>query len=193
MIDNFPSLLLPLIGPADGSSRGVEGGYSNDAGDGGGETNYGITFAVARANGYQGPMRTLPRDTAVSIYRALYWTKPGFDKLDAACPALAAKLFDIGVNMGPATGIKYLQRALNALNTGGSDYPSLIVDGGIGPASLLALRSVMLKRSLEGQRVLLGMVSAQQSVRYVEIAEGDPSQRKFMFGWQSQRALNGPV
>ena len=29
----------------------VEGGYSNDRSDSGGETKYGITVAVARANG----------------------------------------------------------------------------------------------------------------------------------------------
>ena len=37
----------------------AEGGYVNDPQDKGGETNYGITVAVARANGYTGPMRDL--------------------------------------------------------------------------------------------------------------------------------------
>ena len=34
-----------------------EGGYVNNPNDKGGETCWGITVAVARANGYAGPMR----------------------------------------------------------------------------------------------------------------------------------------
>ena len=41
----------------------------------------------------------------------------------------------------------------------------------------------------DGRRVLLGMVTAQQSVRYLEIVERNPSQEVFEFGWQLNRAL----
>jgi hypothetical protein len=37
--------------------------------------------------------------------------------------------------------------------------------------------------------VLLGMITAQHSARYIEIAEHDPSQETFEFGWQLNRAL----
>ncbi|HUG46231.1 MAG TPA: glycosyl hydrolase 108 family protein, partial [Sphingomicrobium sp.] len=50
-----------------------EGGYVNHPSDRGGPTNYGITEAVARAHGYQGSMRRLPREEAVAIYKRLYW------------------------------------------------------------------------------------------------------------------------
>ena len=46
----------------------VEGGYVNDPSDSGGETNFGITVAVARANGYVGCMLDLPRSVAFDIY-----------------------------------------------------------------------------------------------------------------------------
>lgn len=46
-----------------------EGGYVNNPKDKGGETKYGITVAVARANGYKGNMRNLPKQTAIDIYK----------------------------------------------------------------------------------------------------------------------------
>ena len=56
-----------------------EGGFGDHPADRGGETRWGITEAVARADGWSGPMRDLPRDRAVAIYRRLYWSRPRLD------------------------------------------------------------------------------------------------------------------
>ena len=82
-----------------------EGGYVDHPADKGGPTCFGITEAVARAQGYGGPMRQLPRDEAGAIYKRLYWFRPGFDHIAGRSVTLASELFDTGVNMGPAVAV----------------------------------------------------------------------------------------
>src|SRR3546814_11330883 len=77
-------------------------------------------------------MRDLPRDMAASIYRRLYWQRPGFDKVALRAPRIAAELFDTGVNMGSAIAAGFLQRALHALNRTARDYPDIAVDRILG-------------------------------------------------------------
>jgi lysozyme family protein len=168
---------------------GREGGYSNNPADKGGETMFGITIATARAVGYSGPMAQMSRDTAIAIYRARYWTQPRFDQVQAIDGDIAEKLLDIGVNMGPATGVKFMQRALNVMNQQGKAFPDISVDGGVGVLTIAALKAYIEQRGNDGRRVLLGMIASQQSVRYVEIAEANPSQEAFEYGWQLNRAL----
>ncbi|WP_256258277.1 glycoside hydrolase family 108 protein [Burkholderia ubonensis] len=150
---------------------------------------WGVTAVEARANGYAGPMQSMPRATAVEIYEARYWTRPKFDQVDAISSTLAEKLFDIGVNAGPATGVKFLQRALNVLNQNGKAFPDVAVDGGIGPMTIAALKSFLAMRGADGHRVLYGMIAAQQSVFYIELAERRPENETFEYGWQLNRAL----
>ena len=166
-----------------------EGPYSDDANDRGGATAWGITEAVARAFGYTGRMQTLTQAGAAAIYRARYVVQPQFDQVDQIDGPLAGRLFDIGVNCGPAEGVRFLQRSLNVLNREGTLFPNLTVDGGLGAITLAALRAFIGARGDDGRRVLRGMVAAQQSVHYVEIAEHDASQEAFEFGWQLNRAL----
>lgn len=166
---------------------GKEGGYANNPADKGGETMWGITVAVARAYGYTGPMASMPRETAAAIYRAQFWTKPAFDKVYALNPGIAGELLDTGVNMGTAVAGKFLQRALNVLNMKGTLFPDLVVDGGIGDMTLKGLTAYLDKRGIQGYRVLMNMLNAQQSVRYMEIAEGNASQEEFEYGWQANR------
>jgi lysozyme family protein len=166
-----------------------EGGYSNNPADAGGETCWGITAAVARAFGYQGPMMLLPMATASDIYLQRYWLGPRFDELDAVSGALAYKLFDIGVNQGQATGVRYLQRALNVLSNQGSLYPVIATDGGIGKLTLNSLRLFLIKRAPDAEKVLLAMVRAQQCVDYMQIGEASPSQQQFEWGWEDARMM----
>lgn len=160
-----------------------EGGYVNDPSDNGGETNWGVTKAVARANGYTGAMKDMPKATALAVYRSQYVEKPGFARVAAISPTIAAELVDTGVNMGPAVSSGFLQRALNGLNQRGADWPDIVADGRIGPATLNALSAFIKKRGAEGERRLVALLNALQGARYLSLAEASPSQEKFLFGW----------
>lgn len=166
---------------------GREGDYVDHPADRGGPTRFGITAAVARAHGFTGPVRDLPRETAAALYRATYWQRPGFDRVSARAPRLAAELFDTGANMGPAVAVSFLQRALNALNRGARDYPDVPLDGAIGPATLAALDAFLARRGDEGEAVLLKAVEALQGARYLAIAEHRPINEAFVYGWLANR------
>ncbi|MGJ7512332.1 glycoside hydrolase family 108 protein [Variovorax sp. GT1P44] len=103
---------------------GHEGGYSFSPSDPGGETMWGVTAVVARANGYAGAMKQLPRDTAKAIYQRKYWDAIQADKLPEA---LRFDVFDAAVNSGVSQAVKWLQRI-----AGVGD------DGVIGPMTLNA-------------------------------------------------------
>lgn len=94
---------------------GNEGGYVNNPADPGGETNWGITRAVAVDNGYDGSMKLMPKETAKGIYKKMYWDKLQCDQLPFV---VAFQLFDAGVNHGNAQAAKFLQRALSIADDG---------------------------------------------------------------------------
>jgi lysozyme family protein len=165
-----------------------EGGYVNHPADKGGPTRYGVTEAVARAHGYPGAMAQSPREEAAAIYRRIYWLRPRFDEIAKRTPAVAAELFDTGVNMGPAVASTFLQRALTALNRNGSDYPDLVPDGRIGPATLQALDAFLAARGGErGETVLMRAIEALQGERYLRLAEKRPANEAFLYGWLANR------
>ncbi|MGE5563070.1 MAG: glycoside hydrolase family 108 protein [Bacillota bacterium] len=165
-----------------------EGGYVANPADKGGPTCFGITEAVARANGYCGPMRQLPREEAAAIYKRLYWLRPRFDAVAERSSAVAAELFDTGVNMGPAVAVTFLQRALTALNRNGKDYPDLVPDGRIGARTLAALDAFLaLRGKSSGETVLLRALEALQGERYLRLAERRPANEAFLYGWLENR------
>ena len=171
---NIDSLIETVIGR--------EGDYSDHPADRGGATRYGITERVARANGWTGAMRSLPRSEAVRIYRVLYWERTKLDRIGAIAPRLAAELFDTAVNMGPGSAVRFLQRVLAALMD-----KALAQDGLIGPATLDALESFLNRRGAEGEAVLTRAVDALQAARYLELAERRPANKAFLYGWLRTR------
>lgn len=164
-----------------------EGGYVNDAKDTGGETNFGLTIATARSQGYMGKMRDMPRAFAIEVYRRQYLVAPGFNKIAALDPAIAGELVDTGVNMGTTVAGKFLQRCLNVLNNGGRDYADLLVDGDCGAKTRGALAAFLTKRGKAGSTVLLRALNCLQGAHYIELAESRAQNEAFEYGWLYQR------
>jgi lysozyme family protein len=110
------------------------------------------------------------------------------DLLEPIDSDLAGRLFDGGVNCGVGAAGRWLQRCLNVLN-GARAWPDLSTDGVCGASTRYALQAFLAARGPDGRRVLLAMVCALQAAGYITIAEGNPTQRRFEWGWQSTRAF----
>lgn len=112
-----------------------EGEYSNDAGDPGGPTKWGIIYADlvawrgAPANVSKtariAAVKTVDKDEAAAIYRAKYWQALHCDDLPAG---VDYAVFDYGVNSGISRAAKVLQRIVGAR-----------VDGIVGGMTLAAV------------------------------------------------------
>lgn len=166
---------------------GREGNYSDHPSDTGGPTRWGVTQQVARAFGYAGDMRDFPRAAAHVIYERRYFIDVHFDDVAAIFPLVGEELFDTGVNMGPATAAKFLQRALNLLNQRGSQWPDVTVDGLVGRMTIAACKAYRARRGAEAEPVLLKLLDGFQVARYAEITEARPANEDFLFGWIANR------
>ena len=136
-----------------------EGGYVNDPTDLGGETKYGITKRFYP----DVDIKNLTIEQATEIYKKDYWDK---NKVESLPQNLWHIYFDMCVNMGKRTAVKVLQRAAN--NKG----RNIDVDGGLGPATIGALKGVELDR-----------VRAYRVKFYVDLITAKPEQEKFFLGW----------
>ena len=136
-----------------------EGGYVNDPKDLGGETKYGITKRFYPDI----DIKNLTIEQATEIYKKDYWDR---NKVESLPQNLWHIYFDMCVNMGKRTAVKVLQRAAN--NKG----KDIEVDGGLGPATIGALKGVELDR-----------VRAFRVKYYVDLITARPEQEKFFLGW----------
>jgi lysozyme family protein len=168
----------------------VEGGYVNDPHDPGGETNHGITKTVAVSHGYTGPMKSLSEDLATSIYFEDYIQKPGYEPFLALSPAVAQELVDSAVNAGPARPSLWLQKALNSLSRGGRDFPSTLVDGKVGPATITAYKALQRVRGkVQACELVIKLLDSQQAVYYMSLDKLSD----YTVGWVTNRVGNVPL
>lgn len=107
-----------------------EGGYSNDPLDQGGETRFGIS----RRSYPSLDIKALTRAQAEEIYYRDWWARFGYGGIQSG--AIAAKVLDLSVNIGPGAAHRLVQEAVN--QTSGA---CLRTDGAIGPDTLAALNN----------------------------------------------------
>ena len=168
----------------------MEGGYVFNPSDPGGETNHGITKAVAVDYGYTGSMRALDKDTATNIYVTNYINKPGYRELIAISHVVGHKVVDAGVNAGTSRSSRWLQEALNSLNRGGKDYPPIYVDGIVGSGTINAYAGLQKARGkVLACEMVIKLMDAQQAAHYMSLKHLS----MFTPGWVSHRIGNVPV
>ena len=142
-----------------------EGGYVDDPNDLGGETKYGIS----KRSYPHLDIKNLTREEAIEIYRRDWWDKYRYG--DIKDQDVATKVFDLSVNMGPAQAHKLLQRAVNWVSDAG-----LVVDGILGPKTLLATNAAEPMKVLQALRFLAAEY-------YYSLAKARTESRTFLFGW----------
>jgi lysozyme family protein len=123
--------------------------YTNLPNDPGGPTKFGVTLKTWRDRmGSLGDInhdgivdaqdiKLLTEDMIEPFYKKNYWDDYWQDIAD---DRLAAKLYDIGVNLGPRTAVEYLQTVLTGL----------VVDGRIGPKTILAANAADPEETIKG-------------------------------------------
>lgn len=177
----------------------VEGGYVNDPNDLGGETNFGITVAVARKHqqmlkrnfNWNGSMRSLTKDMAYTIYELDYWKPLYLDEISSLSIIVADKMFDIGVNMGIGRAAKWLQEILNSMNRRQLDYKDIVADGRLGPKSIEAYRAFVKKRGVKVvERTVIKLLFCQQGSHYLTISQQREANENFMLGWLNRMDHN---
>lgn len=151
-----------------------EGGYVNDPDDPGGETKYGITIKVARANGYDRDMKLLPVTKAAEIYRAKYWNLIKGD--DIIIQDVAESIFDFSVNCGVVQSVRIVQDALNGI----VNSPLLVVDGIFGN---ITLKTVNLFTSQEKKTEVLREIRRRRKAFYRHLITKNPVMGKYENGW----------
>lgn len=174
----------------------IEAGYVNDPNDLGGETNHGITAALANTPhvkkglvelfGWNGKMKDLTTQMAFWVYETEFWNKLRANDLHATHPLLADKMFDIAINAGRVRAVTFLQEFLNAMNNEQKLYKDLVADGGMGNITLGRLKDFIGVRGQVGLQRVIGYLISKQEVYYVDISLAREKNERFTWGWSNR-------
>jgi lysozyme family protein len=147
---------------------GDEGGYVDNPADAGGETKFGI----CKRDYPNLDIAALSREQAMAIYYRDWWQRYRYADLPGP---IAAKLFDLAINIGPENAVRCLQRALRACGR------RLAEDGVAGRATLAAARAA-------NQLALLAALRSEAAGYYRTLAALERGRRadddrEFLDGW----------
>jgi lysozyme family protein len=141
------------------------GGYVADD-HGRGPSRWGVTLATAHEfhpNWKAEDIESLTLNQAKEFYRGAFWNKYLIGAIQNQ--AVAAKVLDLTINMGPATAFRLLQGCVH-----------VAVDGVLGQITLQAVNTA-------DPEVLLADLRARAAGYYTELAEHRPELAHNLSGW----------
>jgi len=159
-----------------------EGGFTIDHA---GATNFGISERFAREIGLDingdgktdaEDIKLLTVDKAIAIYQKEFWDKYGYDKIDDW--SIAAKVFDMAVNMGAKQAHRIVQRALNWCG-----FPCAI-DGILGKITLSLINKAP-------QETLMKALCLFHEKFYLDIISKNVKYLKYKNGWLKRARWSG--
>ncbi len=161
-----------------------EGGFSNNPNDPGGATNYGISLRFLKEMGIDvnhdgliniNDIKEIHFSDAIDIYKKYFWDKYHYEAINSL--AVATKIFDMSVNMGPLQAHRIVQEACHY------NGHQLNIDGILGPKTLAALNEI----SLHGREEdLMNDIVDGQKWFYDHLAEDHPTLQVFLKGWMNR-------
>lgn len=148
-----------------------EGGYVDHPNDPGGATKYGISLrwyrSVIDPNATVNDIKSMSVEDAKTLYRDHFWID-AYDRIFSE--RVAAKVFDMAVNMGKSQAHKLAQRAAQACGAKLED------DGVLGPVSIGAINGI-------DEGAMMAALKATQAAFYRSLASAKPQFKSFINGW----------
>lgn len=163
----------------------IEGGYVDDPKDPGGATKYGISLrfltheALKCCKGMiidKDFIKNLNIPLTIEIYREAFWNR--FKYYDINNAVIAAKIFDMAVNMGPSQAHKLAQRAASSLLN-----ESLVIDGILGQKSIAAINYLF---EIVAEKKYIEALRAACVNFYNSLVLRKRADAKFLKGWLSR-------
>lgn len=171
-----------------GSTLALEGGWVNNKNDPGGETNMGVTKVTALSYGYTGPMKTLPKDTAITIHYQGYIVRPGYEPLILINAPVVEELYDTAVNMGPARPSTWFQQSINEVC-----HLDMKVTGKVDATTVNNFQSCQLTLgAAKTCHIFLDKLDGKQKAEYDRLVRVNPKLKVFYKGWIAHRIGNVP-
>ena len=158
-----------------------EGGFVDHSNDPGGATNFGVSLRFLRQEGIDidgdgdvdiKDIRALTAAKARDIYKEKFWIPCKCAQIRSQI--IAAKVFDMAVNMGQRQAFKLVQRAVNALQY----EEELYVDGLVGAKTLEAINFYE-----KEDYTLIEAIREEQADFYENLIHNKPELADFRLGW----------
>jgi len=167
----------------------LEGVYSNDKDDKGGETYWGISrnnfpnwtgwMFIDQAKDSKQFLEILKANLKLELfvrdfYYEHFWTKMNCDILP---DLISSKLFELSVNTGIERATIILQTTLNILNNNQKLYSDILTDGDFGNKTLTTFQTALSKHS---SKRIFNVINILQGCFYIGLMQKNPVYEKYI-------------